>query len=136
GKQTSDSHTNIFFQVLIDQFLERYDIDKQIEGIRDTYRKKCGAMVRAIEKYFPDEVEYTVPDGGMFLWCTFPEHVDIPQLVSLAAEKYKVVCITGAAFLPDTEETPHSVRLNFSSPSEEEIDEGIKRLAGAINELI
>jgi len=54
----------------------------------------------------------------------------------LAAEKYKVVCITGAAFLPDETQIPHSFRLNFSNPSLSDIDEGIRRLAQALQEVL
>ena len=136
GKQTSDSHTNIFFQVAADLYMQKYDLDEHIAEVAGLYKEKCDAMIAAIEKYFPSGVSHTTPEGGMFLWCTVPDSVDVPEFIRLAAEKYKVICITGAAFLPDAGEVPHSFRLNYSNPSIEDINEGIYRLSQALEEAL
>jgi 2-aminoadipate transaminase len=85
-------------------------------------------MLNALEKYFPKEgVSWTLPEGGMFLWVTLPETVDVQDMLKEAVAK-KVAFVPGAPFYVDGR--PHStMRLNFSNATPEMIDEGMRRLA-------
>ena len=91
-------------------------------------------MVSMIEKYFPENVEYTKPEGGMFLWVTLPEGVSSMDLFDLAI-KENVAFVPGQAFYVDGSGI-NSLRLNFSNSNNEQIEEGIKRLGNAINKLL
>lgn len=79
-------------------------------------------------------IDWTHPEGGLFLWVCLPEHLDAEKLLIRAVEK-KVAYVIGSAFHFDRS-GKNTMRLNFSYPSEEQIDEGIKRLAGVIGEAL
>ncbi len=131
AKQVEDVHTNIFFQMLCARYMQAYDLDEHIASIRALYRRKCERMLKALDAHMPAEVTYTRPEGGLFLWCTLPEQVDVAALVKEAAAE-KVFVVTGAAFNCDEAAPTHSFRLNYSMPSEEAIDTGIALLANII----
>ena len=131
GKQVSDVHTNIFFQMLVDEYLETRNINEHISKIRDLYGKKCECMHENIEKYFPESVKITHPEGGIFLWCDLPENMDA-QKFSKYILKDKVAVVPGNAFLSDEKQSSSSIRLNYSMPSFEQIEIAIKILGNAI----
>lgn len=135
AKQVSDVHTNIYFQMLTDKYLEKYDYDAHIGEIKDLYRKKSNLMIKTIEENFDKRVQFTRPDGGLFLWCTMPKEVDINEFTKRALEK-KVAFVPGHDFLPDFDEPCHCFRLNYSTPSDENIVNGIKIIADVIKEFL
>ncbi len=135
AKQVEDVHTNIFFQMICARYMQQYDLDEHIANIRALYRRKCNRMLEALDKYMPKEVRYTRPEGGLFLWCTLPEGMNMPQLVKKAAEA-NIFVVPGTAFNCDETAPSSSFRLNYSMPSEEEIDKGIAILAEQIRSLI
>lgn len=132
AKQVNDVHTNLFFQMLISRYIEKFDLDAHIEDVRDIYRKKAAAMQEAIAKYLPSNVKHTDPDGGLFLWCTLPDGMDS---TAFAAElmKQKVAVIPGSAFFVDTSLPSDGLRLNYSMPSFENIDLAIKIMGESLN---
>ena len=132
SKQTSDVHTNLFFQILCYKYMTECDLEGHIEDIRAIYRHKCSLMLDALDKYMPDSVKYTRPEGGLFVWCTMPKSADADAFVK-EATKNNIRVVPGATFNCDTEEPSKSFRLNFSTPSDEQILNGIKAL-GAIAE--
>ena len=134
AKQVEDVHTNVFFQMVTAKFMKECDLDKHILKIRELYRHKATVMLEALDRYMPKDVSYTRPEGGIFLWCTLPEGIRLSDFVSLAAEK-NVFVVPGTAFLPDESEPTRSFRLNYSMPSDSEIDKGIRLLAETVSEL-
>ncbi len=134
AKQVEDVHTNVFFQMVTAKFIKECDLDKHILKIRELYRHKATVMLEALDRYMPKDVSYTRPEGGIFLWCTLPEGIRLSDFVSLAAEK-NVFVVPGTAFLPDESEPTRSFRLNYSMPSDSEIDKGIRLLAETVSEL-
>lgn len=132
AKQVSDVHTNLFFQMLISEFIEKYDLDGHINKIRGIYREKAAAMQTAIKKYLPENVKCTDPDGGLFLWCTLPDGRDSVEFTAELMKK-KVAVIPGNAFYVDTEKPCDGLRLNYSMPSFENIDKAIKAMGECIN---
>jgi len=134
AKQVEDVHTNIFFQMLCAEYIKRCDLDAHIAGIRALYREKCGLMLKALDTYMPKDVKYTRPEGGLFLWCTLPEGISGAEFVKRAAEK-KVFVVPGTAFACDQDAKSDSFRLNYSMPTAEEIDRGVKILASLIEEM-
>ncbi len=134
AKQASDLHSNYFTQRVVYQYLIDNEIDEHIEKIKEMYRNQRNMMVSMIEKYFPENVKYTKPEGGMFLWVTLPEGLSSMDLFGLAI-KENVAFVPGQAFYVDGSGI-NSLRLNFSNSNTEQIEEGIKRLGDAINKLL
>ena len=135
AKQGEDVHTNIFFQMLAYRYMTECDLDAHIKNINDIYRRKCSLMVDALEKYMPKEIKYTIPEGGLFIWCTLPAHVDAPAFIKRAIER-KVAVVPGTAFNCDTQAPSQSFRLNYSMPTDEQIDEGIRILGDLAREML
>jgi 2-aminoadipate transaminase len=134
-KQVNDVHTNQFFQMLCAEYISNYDLDKHIKGIRKLYKTKGTAMIEALKKYMPAEVKFTVPEGGLFLWLTLPDKMDMPAFVRKASEN-KVFVVPGVAFNCDESAPSQSFRLNYSMPSLEDIDNGIQLLSDIIRRYL
>ncbi len=138
AKQVEDVHTNIFFQMLCYRYMSECDLDGHIDDIRAIYRHKCGLMLQCLERELPRSVEFTRPCGGLFVWCTLPENipegVDMNGFVQKALEK-KVAVVPGSAFLCDPDGSSRSFRLNYSTPSDDDIREGCIRLGAAAREM-
>lgn len=134
GKQPADLCTSPFSQSIVYEYLRRGLLEPHIEKIVKLYREKRNVMLQALEKYMPQDagIDWTHPEGGLFLWVTLPQHMDAEALFPKAVEK-KVAYVMGSAFHFDGSGT-NTMRLNFSYPSEEQIDEGIKRLADLFKE--
>ena len=135
AKQSEDVHTNIFFQMLTYRFMTECDLDAHIAGIRKLYRDKCALMLDTLDRVMPDCVKYTRPEGGLFLWLTLPEKINMPDFVKKALE-YKVAVVPGNTFLCDTAATINAVRLNYSTPSDEDIVRGCTLLGDAVREML
>lgn len=133
AKQASDLHTSTFCQHVLYRYLMDNDLDAHLEVIRSAYGAQRDAMVEAIQKYFPNDVVYTEPEGGMFLWVTLPGSVSTLDLFHRALEE-GVAFVPGHPFYVDREET-NTLRLNFSCMDEATIDVGIQRLAKAFEEV-
>lgn len=135
GKQASDVHTNQFFQMLIADFMEHYDFDGHIQKIRALYKHKSSLMLDAIREYFPKEVQYTTPQGGLFLWCTLPEGADMLEFVQFAKTK-GVAVVPGVAFNVEEGTPSRCFRLNYSTPTDEKVVEGTRLLGLALQEFL
>lgn len=133
-KQGADLHTSTFSQYLIHEFAKDGKLENHIEKVRKVYSQRRNVMVEAMERYFPPEVKFTKPNGGLFLWVELPENVNATELLPKAVEK-NVAYIPGSAFYPEGG-GHNTMRLNFSKPSEAEIEEGIKRLAEVFKEAL
>jgi hypothetical protein len=99
-----------------------------VEAARRHYRKKRDAMLAALAAYMPSDVRWTRPDGGLFVWATLPEGVDGAQLLAEAVEKIGVAFVPGRAFHPGGGGA-NTVRLSYSLPTLDKIDEGVRQLA-------
>ncbi|MBS5114065.1 MAG: PLP-dependent aminotransferase family protein [Coprobacillus cateniformis] len=127
AKQASDVHSNLWAQKVMARYLTEYDMDAHIQSIQKIYKDKCQLMLTEMKKYFHPEVEYTKPTGGMFIWVTLPKHIDMQLFVRKALEK-NVAVVPGNAFLDDDTKECHSFRMNFSTPTDAKIKEGVKIL--------
>jgi 2-aminoadipate transaminase len=134
AKQALDLHSNYFTQRVVYQYLIDNNVDEHIEKIKKMYRNQRNLMVSMIEEHFPENVKYTKPEGGMFLWITLPEGLSSMDLFEIAI-KENVAFVPGKAFFTDGS-GDNTLRLNFSNSDEEKIKEGIKRLGKAIHELM
>ncbi len=134
AKQVEDVHTNVFFQMVCARYMQECDLEAHIEKIRALYRHKSSLMLKALDEYMPADVKFTRPQGGIFLWCSLPEGYELSEFVKRCSEK-NVFVVPGTAFLPDESEPTRSFRLNYSMPSDEEIERGIKLLAQVVEEM-
>lgn len=133
-KQVSDVHTNILAQMICNDFLEQNDFDAHLERLRAIYKRKCGLMIDGIRNEMNPQIRYIEPEGGLFIWCTLPDHIDMPKFC-LNAVQNKVAVVPGTAFMPDESYHTQSFRLNFSTPSDENIVKGMKLLGKLTQEL-
>lgn len=129
-KQALDLCTNTFTQYIASEFIRRGSLDLHIMKICEMYKPKRDIMMNAMEKYFPKGYICYKPKGGMFAWVTLPEGIDT-EIMFLDAIKQKVAYVHGKAFHVDGS-GERSMRLNFSYSSNEQIDEGMKRLGKVI----
>lgn len=132
AKQATDLCTNVFSQYVAYEYISGGYLDRQLENIKKLYRRKRDIMIESIEKYFPKNVKWTYPNGGLFIWITLPKQINTQIMLQKAIAK-KVAYVPGDAFYPDGG-TYNSMRLNFSYSEDDEIVKGIKRLADVIKE--
>ena len=135
AKQVEDVHTNQFFQMLCHAFVSEYDLDAHIATIRQLYKTKSAIMLKALEEYMPDCVTFTRPEGGLFLWCTLPEKIDLNDFVKRALARF-VAVVPGTAFDPEDSGVSHSFRLTYATPTEEQIARGVKILGDLVREML
>ena len=135
AKQCEDVHTNILFQMLCHRYMTEKDMDGHIAGIRALYRDKCNLMLDCLDAHMPKEIHYTRPEGGLFIWCTLPDSISMNDFVKRAIER-KVAVVPGTAFNCDTEAPSQSFRLNYSTPSDEDIRRGIEILGNLAKEML
>ena len=133
-KQSLDLCTSSLNQLIAAEFLRTGFFEKHIEVVKKDYRMKKNAMVGALEKYMPEGVTWTNPEGGLFLWVRLPEGMSADEMFADAL-KENVAYVIGSAFHCDGS-GKNTMRLNFSYPTPEDIDEGIKRLATAVKKRL
>jgi 2-aminoadipate transaminase len=133
-KQALDLCTNTFTQFIACEFMKSGSMDLHIMKICEMYKPKRDIMINSIKKYFPDDCVCDKPKGGMFAWATLPEGIDTETLF-LDAIKEKVAYVHGKAFHVDGG-GGRSMRLNFSYSTNEQIEEGIKRLGKVIKKKL
>lgn len=133
-KQALDLCTNTFTQFIANEFMRQGSLDLHILKINEMYKPKRDQMISAIEQYFPEGYTCNKPLGGMFAWVTLPEGIDT-ETMFLDAIKHKVAYVHGKAFHVDGG-GERSMRLNFSYSTNEQIEEGIKRLSKVIEERL
>ncbi|MGO5000665.1 aminotransferase-like domain-containing protein [Oceanisphaera sp. W20_SRM_FM3] len=133
AKQASDLHTNGFVQQVLHSYLQDHNLDDHIARIRTVYGRQKIAMENALLKYCPG-IEFTRPEGGMFLWITLPKHINAMELFDKAI-KENVAFVPGQPFYvrPDIS---HTARLSYAGFDEATIEEGIKRLGRVLNQVL
>ncbi len=119
-------------QRVVAEYLKGNLLEDQIKKIIGIYRPLRDKMVSSLHKYMPEQVKWTEPEGGMFIWLTLPKGLNGDDLFSKALQE-KVAYIPGSKFFPSGKEEYNCLRLNFSYPDEQQIEDGIKRLARVIN---
>jgi 2-aminoadipate transaminase len=140
-KQGADLHTSTFTQFVAYEVARDGFLDKHVKVIRQVYRERRDVMLQALQEFFPPEVTWTHPQGGLFLWVTLPEGLDIQAIFKSAIEQ-NVAFVPGDSFYANdgvenaSREGSRHMRLNFSNAAPEQIREGIRRLAAAVKDHI
>ena len=133
-KQSADLHTSNFDQGVADAYMDTYDLDAHVKEIVALYGHRRDLILKTMEEEFPEGVEFTRPDGGLFLWVTVPEGVSARKVFDKCIEQ-KVAAVIGDAFYPN-DKTDRSMRVNYSCMPDDKIVEGVKRMAKAIRECM
>lgn len=133
AKQSADLCSPVFDQYVAAKYLEKGYFEKNLEKTIEMYRGKRDVMLASLEKYMPEGVTWTKPDGGLFLFITLPEEYDATELFHMALEQ-NVAFVIGEAFFCDGT-GKNTLRVNFSFMDDAGIEEGIKRLAAAVRTL-
>lgn len=123
AKQVNDVHTNAWAQLVMARFLKQADMNKHLEKLKQIYKRKSSLMLECIEKKFSPKASYTDPEGGMFIWVTLPQNVNMIDFIK-EAMKLKVAVVPGNAFYVNDDKVCTSFRMNFSTPSVEDIITG------------
>lgn len=135
AKQGIDLHTATFNQIVAYEISQHGFLDRHIKRIQETYRIRRDAMLESLEEQMPEEVTWTHPHGGLFLWLKIPTHLDTIDLFA-GAVKEKVAFVPGTNFYAEGG-GKNTMRLNFSCCKPDVINEGVSRLARLIkNELV
>ena len=131
AKQSVDLMTGSLDQRIVHEAVRRGTLDRLAPVLRELYRRKRNAMEKALRAELGDRLRWPAPKGGFFLWVTLPEDCDDSTLLARALE-LRLVFVIGSAFYIDG--TGHDrIRLSFSAPTPERIEEGVRRLAGALS---
>lgn len=118
--------TNII-QFALWKMFEENDMYAQIQKICDVYSKKLFLMEKSMDKYFPEGVKHSSPDGGMYIWVTLPDGTDIGKLCKESAIQLHIPITPGNGFCVVEPESCTSLRFNFVKESLEDIDYGIQK---------
>jgi 2-aminoadipate transaminase len=141
AKQGIDLHTSSFVQMVAYELVKDGFLKEHVNQIRRVYRERRDVMLAAMSRYFPPQVSWTRPQGGLFLWVTLPEWLDAADLFNTAIA-HKVAFVPGASFFPPSIPPNrvnerwsgyNTMRLNFSNARPEQIEAGIQRLGEVLS---
>ncbi len=131
-KQYMDLHTPTLNQFIVAEAIKTGLVSQHAHKLSPFYKKKRDTMLKAIKDYFPENVWYTEPVGGFFVFVYVNKKgFDTGKLLYKAIDKYKVAYVPGKSFHTD-DTGENSMRLSFSYPPPELIEEGIRRIAELI----
>lgn len=137
-KQGEDVHTNTWAQMVAHKFMTEYDFEAHLRGLREIYRKKADFCMELLDKYLvPTGITYHRIEGGLFIWCKLPDNAKISMSEFCKQAVLKKVCVVpGNAFLTDEAEQCSSFRINFSTPTDEQLEKGIRILGELAAEVL
>lgn len=132
-KQASDLHVSTLNQMVMHEVASAR-IEDLADKMRQVYRERRDAMLAALDRYMPEGVTFTRPEGGMFVWATLPDEIDGAELLKRCIEEGRVAFVPGNAFFADRSRR-NTIRLSFSLNQPARIEEGIKRLASILERV-
>ena len=134
AKQGADLHTATFNQLVAHEVSRHGFLDRHIKLIRQVYRERRDAMLAAMDSCFPPGVEWTEPEGGLFLWVTIPKDMDTKEVLRYAIQQ-KVAFVPGEFFYSNGG-GQNTMRINFSNATPDKIREGISRMSRVLYEMM
>lgn len=132
-KQSADLHTSAFDQAIIDRYMDEYSLDEHVREINKLYKHRRDLLLNTMKETFTDGTTWTHPEGGLFLWLTFPEGVSARKVFDKCIEK-NVAGVLGEFFYPNAKNDRH-MRINYSNMPDDRIVEGVRRMAEALKEI-
>src|SRR5215218_9461087 len=134
GKQAADLCTSTLSQYFVREYFAEGRWREYINDLVEIYRDRRDAMLEALEHHFPQQAEWTHPQGGLFVWATLPDYIDTTDLLAKALRE-NVAFVPGRAAYVDGR-GGSSMRLNFSGSNEDELREGIRRIGRVVSEQV
>jgi 2-aminoadipate transaminase len=132
--QASTVHTSILPQMITHTFITQNNFGKHIEKLQTLYKAKAKLMLDLLRFNMPHSIDFTEPEGGLFIWGTLPENADMLGFCKQAIAN-KIAIVPGNAFLVNESDPCTSFRLNFSFPSDEKIEKGVLVLSEVAKKL-
>ncbi|MCU1676899.1 MAG: putative transcriptional regulator, GntR family [Frankiales bacterium] len=123
-----------FSQFVVAEYLTTQPWQQQLKVFRELYRERRDAMLGALDDLFPEGCSWTVPSGGFYVWVTVPEGVDTKAMQPLAVSE-RVAYVPGIGFYADGNGR-RNMRLSYCLPPPERIREGVRRLAGVLEQQL
>lgn len=137
AKQTEDVHSPLLNQMMCHGFMTGYDFEKHLDGLRSLYRDKLSLCRELIKEHLePLGVTCYETEGGLFCWCRLPEGADMPTFCERAVREHKVAVVPGTAFAVDQNAQSSSFRVNFSTPAEAALRDGIRLLGETLRGML
>lgn len=118
-------------EAIVHQFCVSGDIDRSIATVCAALAERAELLAAALREHIPG-ARFTEPDGGYFLWVELPADIDVDKLLPAAAGR-GVAVVKGSDFL--LEGGRHALRLAYSAVTADQVDEGVRRLAAAIEDV-
>ncbi len=134
AKQGSDLHTNTLAQMELHRYLQDYNIDTHIAKIKDVYLRRRDLAVETMLRVFPEQVTFTRPEGGLFLWVTLPAHVNARDVLTASLER-GVAFVPGASFFPNGGHE-NTMRINFSNTREDLLVKALETIGQLLHQFI
>lgn len=125
-KQVADLQASSISQIEVSKFIDLYNLDNHVKKINEVYARHRDLMLETMKEEFPEGVEYTYPEGGLFIWVELPKHLD-SRIIMKDCLANNVAYVPGWSFFPNGG-TENCFRLNYSNMSDDRIVEGIKRI--------
>ncbi len=133
AKQAADLQPNSLIQRAVYHYARRGGLDRHIPAIIASYQNRAGIMLSAMEKHFPASARWIKPEGGMFVWCRLPPKVPAGRIFKAAIAE-NVAYVTGSVFYANGG-GEHTMRLNFTNSTEQQLNEGIERLGKVLKQF-
>ncbi|MBQ6632320.1 MAG: PLP-dependent aminotransferase family protein [Romboutsia sp.] len=133
-KQGADLQASTISQREVSKFIDLYDLDKHVEKIKEVYERRRDLMLETMKSEFPEGIEYTHPEGGLFTWVELPSHLD-SRVIMQDCLKNNVAYVPGGSFFPNGGKE-NCFRLNYSNMPDDRIVEGIKRLGEVLKQYM
>jgi len=133
-KQSADLCSGSLGQRLVYRLAMDGYVDENLARIIDLYRQKRDALFYNMQQFFPPEIDYTRPQGGFFVWVTFPKYYPPAYEILTQAVERKVAFVHGEGFFSNGQGS-HTARFSFSQPTVEDIHKGISRLGELFHEI-
>ena len=134
GKQCTDVHTTTLAQGICLKFLQKVDLPSYTQKLSKVYQRKATLMMNALKQECGELVHFAPVTGGMFLWLQLPEEIDMLSFCAACAQK-GVMMVPGNALYCDDTLKSNCVRLNYSTPTDEQIVRGVQIMAQVLKEI-
>lgn len=133
-KQGADLQASSISQREVSKFIDLYSLDNHVKKIKQVYARRRDLMLETMKKEFPEGIEYTHPEGGLFTWVELPRHLDSRVIMKDCLEN-NVAYVPGGSFFPNGGKE-NCFRLNYSNMPDDRIVEGIKRLGEVLRKYM
>jgi 2-aminoadipate transaminase len=134
GKQSTDLCSSTLAQHFVSEYFANGDWRPYVASLCELYHRRRDVMLDALAEHLPAAASWTRPHGGLFIWVTLPDYIGTTDLLARALAE-NVAFVPGEAAYADGR-GQHSMRLNFSSSTDEDIRDGVRRIGKIVAEQV